>query len=150
MSEDIGGHEIPMSTMESLEEDMERISPSSLAAHLDPTRPYDGQSHTTDGKRGQQAVHGLTMRDVKDCYIRGVYESSGLPIEEWPGSIHDLPWPDMDPLAVWQNLACNLEKRMGIWPNIERSYPKDPTENHWCGPDIETATWTSHEGRCNP
>ena len=126
--------------------EMERINPSSLAAHLDPTRPYDGQPHTTDGTRGQQLVEGLTMRDIKDCYIRALFESSGLPVEEWPNDVYQLE--GLDPLAVWQNLGCNLEKMMGIFPNVPRLYPVDPTQPHWCGANLDTADWTSHEGKC--
>jgi hypothetical protein len=99
---------------------VERFSPSSLAAHIDPTRPYDGQPHTTNGIRGATLVEGLTMRDIRDCYVRACYESSGLPPKEWPGSIYDLPWDEMDPIAIVQNLTCEIERMMGIFPNIPR------------------------------
>lgn len=97
---------------------MESLAPSSLAAHLDRDRPYDGQPHTDQGERGRRLVEGLTMRDIADCFIRACYESSGLPIEEWPGSAYDLPWDGMDIIAVSQNLTCNIEKYMGIYPNV--------------------------------
>ena len=95
---------------------LEQMSPSSLAAHLDADRPYDGQPHTDLGERGSTEVKGVTFRDLRDCFVRACYESSGLPIEEWPGSVYDLP--DLDLIAVAQNLACNVEKRMGIYPNL--------------------------------
>lgn len=128
--------------------ELEAISPSSMAAHMDPSRPYDGQPHTDHGTRGRQEVHGITMRDVRDAFIRACYESSGLPIEEWPGSVHDLT--DLDLVAVGQNLSCNIEKAMGIYPNVPRLYPVDPTEDHWCGFPIESAVYRAHEGRCDP
>ena len=99
---------------------IEKLAPSSLAAHLDRDRPYDGQPHTYQGERGKQLVEGLTTRDIVDCYLRACYDSSGLPIEQWPGRIYDLPWDDMDPIAIAQNLTCNIEKYMGIYPNVPK------------------------------
>lgn len=128
--------------------EMERIGPSSLAAHLDPSRPYDGQPHTDHGERGRTEVKGITFRDLRDCFIRACYESSGLPVEKWPGTVYDLPWGEMDVIAVAQNLSCNVERAMGIYPNIPRNYPINPTEVHWCGWPIENAVWTRHEGQC--
>lgn len=135
-------------TPESFGQMLEAICPSSLAAHLDPSRPYDGQPHTVYGERGAAEVHGVTFRDVQDAFIRACYESSGLPVEQWPGSVHDLPWDDMDILAVSQNLGCNIEKAMGIYPNVPRLLPVDPTELHWCGWPLEQAEWTRHAGDC--
>lgn len=127
---------------------LEALSPSSLAAHIDPSRPYDGQPHTDHGARGQTEVRGITFRDLRDCFIRACYQSSGLPIEQWPGTVYDLPWTDMDIIAVAQNLSCNVEKAMGIYPNVPRIFPADPTEMHWCGWPIERAAWRSHQGAC--
>lgn len=129
--------------------EFERIGPSSLVAHLDPTRPYDGQPHTDHGERGRTEVKGITFRDLRDCFIRACYESSGLPIEQWPGDVYGLPWDDMDIIAVAQNLSCNVEKAMGIYPNVPRLYPVDPTDLHWCGPDLDGAVWQAHEGHCD-
>ena len=100
--------------------EMERVSPTSLAAHLDRDRPYDGQPHTGYGERGRQEIHGVTMRDVMDAYFRACFDSSGLLPGEWPASIYDLPWDEMDVVAVSQNLLVNIEKAMGIYPNIPR------------------------------
>jgi hypothetical protein len=107
--------------------EMERLAPSSLAASLDPTRPYDGQPHTDTGERGRTEIKGITFRDLRDAFIRACYESSGLPMEQWPGSVYDLPWRDMDIIAVSQNLSCNVEKMMGIYPNVPR--PACPTDD---------------------
>lgn len=132
-----------------LDRELERLCPSSLAARLDPTRPYDGQPHTDEGERGKTEIRGITFRDLSDCFIRSCYEASGLPIEQWPGTVYDLPWRDMDIIAVMQNLGCNVEKAMGIFPNVPRLYPPDPTELHWCGPRLDTAIWHSHDGACD-
>ncbi|GAA2773985.1 hypothetical protein [Saccharopolyspora taberi] len=127
---------------------LEQINPSSMAAHLDPTRPYDGQPQTAYGERGRTEIRGITFRDLRDAFIRACFESSGLPIEQWPGSVYDLPWSDMDIIAVAQNMANNVEKAMGIYPNVPRLLPADPTEPHWCGSNRGVDTWTSHSGPC--
>lgn len=131
-----------------LAREFERLSPSSLAASLDRDRSYDGQPHTDTGERGKTEITGITFRDLRDCFIRACYDSSGLPPEQWPGSVYDLPWDQMDILAVSQNLSCWVERYMGIYPNVPRTYPTAPTEPHWCGPNLDSAVWRSHEGRC--
>lgn len=127
---------------------LEKLQPSSLAARIDRDRPYDGQPHTSEGVRGQTEVKGLTMRDIDDCFIRACYEASGLEMKDWPGSVYDLPWSEMDIIAVMQNLGCNIEKYMGIYPNVPRLLPTDPTELHWCGWPLDNAVWTKHVGSC--
>lgn len=98
---------------------------SLLCQTLDRNRPYDGQPHTDAGVRGQQQVHGLTMRDITDCFIRGAFDSSGISPEGWPSDIHELPWHEMSPMAVCQNMMCWVEKYMGIFPNIEHPECKE-------------------------
>ena len=92
-------------------------------------RPYDGQSHTDMGLRGKTLVEGLTMRDISDCYFRAILHSSG---DELLNQIadsddiakikhmvwHDVNWDAIDPVAVSQNLTVNIEKMMGIFPNV--------------------------------
>lgn len=97
---------------------IEALSPSTIASALDRERPYDGQPWTDHGERGKTLVSGLTMRDIHDCYIIGAYQSSGLPESEYPESVYELPWDEIDPIAVAQNMVCEIERRMGIFPNI--------------------------------
>lgn len=140
--------EEPMVDWNDIAREMEKLCPSSLATRLDRTRPYEGQPHTDEGERGKQEISGITMRDLSDCFIRACYDASGLEVKDWPGTVYDLPWPEMDIIAVMQNLTCNVEKYMGIYPNVPRLFPKDPTQNHWCGANLDNAEWTSHEGKC--
>ena len=98
-----------------------------LDAALDPQRPYDGQPHTADGERGRTIVERLTMRDLMDCYIIGCYQSAPIEPEEYPETIFDLPWGQIDPMAVAQNMLCEVERRMGIFPNV----PDMPFEIPW-------------------
>ena len=90
------------------------------AYSLDRSRPYDGQSHTDGGVRGKQEVHGVTIRDVADCVILAFLSCAGMerecPIRDDIYSIPDLN--ELDPGAVVQNAVCNIEKMMGIYPNV--------------------------------
>ena len=112
-------------------EDLIRSTQGSTAVSMDRNRPYDGQSHTDNGVRGQQEVHGITMRDVTDCLIRAMVHSSdpgteaGMDLRRKldEGSlvhdnIYDADLSLMDPIAIAQNLTCEIERMMGIFPNV--------------------------------
>lgn len=98
---------------------------------LDRSRPYDGQPHTDGGggERGRQLVSGVTMRDIFDSFIVACYRSSGLDLQQYPDSVYRLPWNKMDPWAIGQNLTCEIEKRMGIYPNVPTL---EKTTKYWC------------------
>lgn len=103
-------------------------------------RPYQGQPHTSTGARGATEIRGVTFRDLRDCFIRAyilshshykegsleeVQPNAALRTEAEKGEAATLCENDMyglrgdiDPMAVAQNLACELEKMMGIYPNI--------------------------------
>lgn len=110
-------------------EQLEEAIGGALGTRRLPTRdrPYDGQPHTDNGLRGKTLVSGLTMRDIADCIIMGMLESSPEPAIQH--LVEDGTWVyddaysvgDIDPIAVTQNALCNVEKMMGIYPNI----PKD-------------------------
>ena len=98
---------------------------------MDRNRPYSGQEHTDQGKRGKTLVEGLTMRDICDCFIRGVMLASGHVVpnkynEACKGEKAHLDSNDLfgfdldkiDPLAASQNMSCEIEKMMGIYPNV--------------------------------
>lgn len=137
----------------------------SSAYSNDRSRPYNGQPWTDNGERGKTEVKGLTMRDIKDCFIKALLISSPddeyLEISEflkcWDFSNckneNDKPSPTqylldkqkegkyistkvetgnwrhddvyllktehIDPIAVAQHLCCEIEKMMGIFPNIK-------------------------------
>ena len=98
---------------------MEELSPSDYeSAKLDPDRPFDGQPQTDTGERGKTMVEGMRFRDLRDCFVVGCFEASGLPPSEYPASLYKLPWNEMDPLAIFQNMSCEIERRMGIFPNV--------------------------------
>lgn len=96
-------------------------------------RPYNGQSHTDQGERGKQEVHGITMRDVRDCMIMGMFQAAEYlweddPDQKYRHTLYDLPWDDIDIGAALNNAICEIENRMGIWPNLPGYTPR-PREN---------------------
>lgn len=119
---------------------LEGAYPSTLAAHLDRDRPYDGQPHLVYGTRGATAVSGLTFRDVQDCFVRACYDASGLAPRDFPGSVRDLPLQDLDPVEVGRHLGLNIERYMGIYPNVPEP-ERDHSVPHWCGWPLDRAVW---------
>jgi hypothetical protein len=101
---------------ENLPEILESISTSGI--FQDRHRSYNGQSWTDDGIRGMTEVKGLTMRDVADCLRIAIWESCGSP--EDAASIYDCDLSECDAIAITQNLTCNIEKMMGIYPNVPK------------------------------
>jgi hypothetical protein len=108
--------------------DAMRECDGSSAISMDRNRPYNGQPWTDTGIRGQQLVEGLTMRDICDCYIRGIISSCNddylkRKMEEntlkWD-DIYDVDFNDIDLHAIRQNLTCHIERMMGIFPNVPK------------------------------
>lgn len=100
-------------------------------------RPYSGQPHTFTGVRGETGIRGVTFRDLHDCFVRAVLLSTGAEMidgvdlrpryeEAVKGESaalceHDLygfSLDKLDPVAIVQNLCCEVEKMMGIYPNV--------------------------------
>lgn len=95
-------------------------------------RPYKGQTHTDTGIRGSTEIKGITFRDLRDCFIRAVCLSAHhvvphLYAEADKGEAAVLCEDDLfgwdldqlDPIAISHNLSCEVERIMGIWPNVE-------------------------------
>ena len=109
-------------------------------------RPYNGQSHTDTGIRGAMELKGVTFRDLRDCYIRawilahdhykdGTIETlqpnAALRDEAYKGEGAALCESDvysvtgsLDPMAVFLNFSCEVERIMGIYPNVPKLEPK--------------------------
>lgn len=105
-------------------------------------RPYNGQPHTSTGQRGATEVTGITFRDLRDAFIRAYVQSHEV---YKPGTIEEVQ-PNaalhreaekgenaticeddvyklkgtIDPIALAQNLSCEIEKLMGIYPNVPK------------------------------
>ena len=101
-------------------EAIEELKSISLADVTDRNRPYNGQPWTDTGERGQALVEGVTMRDVRDCFILALFSSQPY----WkprPETVDDLDLQELSLEAVSQNLVCWLERYMGIFPNLPDS-----------------------------
>ena len=90
---------------------------------LNRNRPYSGQPWTDSGERGQTVVHGLTMRDVRDCLILAFYDSVP-PNYDRTRPLEELPLAEMCLEAISQNLCCWLERYMGIFPNVPEKFKR--------------------------
>jgi hypothetical protein len=103
-------------------------------ANMDRNRPYNGQAWTTTGIRGSTEIKGITFRDLRDCFIRAAFQCCHelhphLYEEAQKGEKANLSSEDMygwdldklDPMAWQQQLGVEVEKMMGIFPNV----PKD-------------------------
>ena len=101
---------------------------------MDPNRPYNGQPWTDQGERGKTLVEGLTFRDVCDCFVLGWLHSDGRSglAESGTASYNEIyepgPLGEVDPLAVMQNMTCEMERRMGIFPNIDGDECREVTD----------------------
>lgn len=111
-------------------------------------RPYNGQPHTGTGTRGATEVSGITFRDLRDCFIRAFVLShryyqdgtlnptpnAALIEEAKKGENAVICENDLyhlvggiDPMAICQNLCCEVERVMGIFPNVPGLQFKEPT-----------------------
>lgn len=102
-------------------------------------RPYNGQPHTDTGERGKTEIKGITFRDLRDCFIRAVFLSTGAetisskdmrPLYEQAckgedavlceNDLYGWDLNQLDPVAIAQNLSCEVERIMGIFPNVPK------------------------------
>lgn len=104
-------------------------------------RPYSGQPHTDGGTRGMTEINGITFRDLRDCFVRAVALSSGDQLDgrlyreadKGPNGLlsendlYNLNLNRIDIMAVSQNLSCEIERVMGIFPNVPRLIETDKT-----------------------
>jgi hypothetical protein len=94
-------------------------------------RPYMGQAHTDTGERGKTEIKGITFRDLRDCFIRacchaGDIEELSEEANKGEGAalcendLYKLDLNQLDIMAVCQNLCVEVEKIMGIYPNVTK------------------------------
>ncbi len=107
---------------------------------MDRNRPYSGQPQTSTGKRGATEIKGIAFRDLRDAYIRAVFQCAHdqmphLYEEAQKGEqalisendLYKLDWNALDPMAIQQNLSCEIERLMGIYPNVDPLMYSTPT-----------------------
>ncbi len=93
-------------------------------ALLDCNRPYTDQQP----KRAQHLVSGLTRRDISDCMVRGFLLSGSHVNPEgyrkakentcYNDDLYGWDLNQLDPGAVIRNACNEIEKMMGIFPNL--------------------------------
>ena len=115
---------------------MERIFedafPECYDHNMQRDRPYTGQWHTDHGIRGRTEINGITFRDLRDCFTRACFLSAhhihpagyeqAMNAEAaalCENDLYQLDFDKIDIVAVAQNLACEVERIMGIFPNIK-------------------------------
>ncbi len=94
-------------------------------------RPHTGQPQTDTGERGKTEVRGITFRDLRDCYIRAFFLASAHVNKEkhdeadqgefallCENDLYGWDLNEIDPMAVFQNMSCEVERLMGIFPNV--------------------------------
>jgi hypothetical protein len=94
-------------------------------------RPYSGQLHTNTGQRGTTEIKGVTFRDLRDCFVRAVFLSAyhvkpahyeeaakGENAVLCENDLYGWDLNAIDPVAILQNLSCEVERLMGIFPNV--------------------------------
>ena len=85
----------------------------------------------TQRERNQVKVEGLTFADINECFYLALMDSSPddiaqITMDKWketkemnPNFVYKLNWDNIDPIAIRQNLDCWIERKMGIFPNIQ-------------------------------
>lgn len=104
--------------------------------NMERDRPYSGQPQTSTGQRGATEIAGVTFRDLRDAFIRAVFLSAGDQAPHWfeeakkgpaaalcAADLYTLDLNRLDPMAIEQNLGCEIERLMGIYPNVPPLVP---------------------------
>lgn len=89
--------------------------------NLDPNRPFLGQQHTYTGERGKQVLHTVRMRDVHDLVLKHIAHACGDdrdPDEIILDDLYKYDLNQIDPLGLVIELCSDIERMMGIYPNV--------------------------------
>jgi hypothetical protein len=86
---------------------------------------------TDTGERGKTEVKGVTFRDLRDCMLRAFFLSAyhlrpahyeeatkGEAAVLCENDLYGWDLNQLDPVAVIQNFTCEVERAMGIYPNV--------------------------------
>lgn len=114
-----------------LENIFEDAFPECYDHNMQRNRPYSGQPHTDHGERGKTEISGITFRDLRDCFVRACFLSAGhihpagyeqadkgVNATLCENDLYELDFDEIDIVAVSQNLTCEIERMMGIFPNV--------------------------------
>ncbi len=128
-----------MNKDQQLERIFEDAFPCSYDHNMQRDRPYNGQPHTDHGKRGKTEIKGITFRDLRDCFVRACFlcahdqhpagynqADKGVDGVLCEDDLFSLDFNKMDPVALAQNLSCEIERIMGIFPNVRVQPEREP------------------------
>jgi len=135
---------------------------------MDRDREFVGAFNTFWGERGKTFVHGLKIRDLCDCIVRSIFLCSHKSITDSgnkylqnlcesaekgeysdmikPSDLYTIELDALDPVAVIQTVMCEIEKMMGIYPNIETSQIEDDEFSDFCETDKDQLN--GYHGEC--
>lgn len=104
----------------------------------DPNRLFDGQYHTDDGERGKTEIKGVRFRDLCDCITKAFVHAAAHTVENegelrekvetntiCRQDLYQLDLSRMDPGTLIKNISCEVERFMGIFPNIPTQHTID-------------------------
>jgi len=111
----------------------------------DLNRPFTGQPQTENGERGKTEIKGIRFRDLADCLVRAFVNAAALDLKDEKltqelyrrakdgtlnyNDLYKLDLSKMDPMSLIQNVNCEVEKMMGIFPNVPKlHYKSKPPE----------------------
>lgn len=125
------------SDRDTMVESLQAAIVKTLGGTTNAERPFAGQPHTMQGDRGRNEVSGLNFRDISDCLVRAMAWSANDQLTEEAiaridkdqftyQELFDINFNDTDPVAIIQNLCVEIEKRMGIYPNVPQLHPSNP------------------------
>ena len=105
--------------------------------NIDSERPFDGQYHTFFGERGKTEIERIRFRDLADCiataFVRVCDQDDSvedcLENRAYPYSrLFSLETAGIDPIAFIQVVSCEVEKAMGVFPNIPKGIDESKPE----------------------
>jgi hypothetical protein len=88
-------------------------SPSKKYLDEDFTKCWDFSKCLNDGDKPTPTQYLIDRQNETD------FISTKVDLGTWrPQDVYKINWQDVDPIAICQNLTCEIEKMMGIFPNI--------------------------------
>jgi len=91
----------------------------------------------TQKERHKTKIKNLTIADINECFYLAIIDSAPDEIarqteKEYKKTgkidynfMYKLDWEHIDPEAIRQNLDCWIERKMGIFPNIQSLQTKN-------------------------
>ena len=95
-----------------------------FSENLDPNRPFTGQPNSLAGERGNQLLYNIRMRDIQDLILKHIAHMCADDRNDNEITIDDIykyDLNDIDPLGLVVEVCCDIERMMGIYPNLKNN-----------------------------